>query len=488
MEITIQSSYNYEAIPEGVAAKKVKDMLSASISDQIDGQIYIVPNVHINDLRTTIDVDFVIWGNLSDYKLPNYYSENDKEPKKDLLVKDFFVVMELKKHMADRISCHDSHLFVEYTAKKQDVSEHLYRQQKSMADYIEADGMSVYVSKAIWLSSVTKDELDKLALGHKMGTLPNKFTFKDLIDVIIADGIKPKYDADNNCYVLSPISKIQYDSQLNNLLLLPKSSLFDGMIDEDEPDNKEHKTRRRTEDAEAMVKDYFYYRKNTEPYYWVTGAGGVGFSDDNEGFVEISDVEVARIKQIVIDAANSSESSENSINSFQEALEKIQFRHLFRTNSELFNMLQERLNYIAIGLPDIDFSTRYYDIKFSVICYNYNDNSLTLPKNVYVKLAEEDYLSLLENVLIYQEGYTYNRLISDNPGLVSKLYTDLMFDYEIYDKPYIILFDEAIEDAKLIGSLPEEKVDDFFPFSDTDPIPDPAPAPDTDTNPDDLPF
>jgi hypothetical protein len=113
---------------------------------------------------------------------------------------------------------------------------------------------------------------------------------------------------------------------------------------------------------------------------------------------------------------------------------------------------------------------------------------LTLPKNVYVKLAEEDYLSLLENVLIYQEGYTYNRLISDNPGLVSKLYTDLMFDYEIYDKPYIILFDEAIEDAKLIGSLPEEKVDDFFPFSDTDPIPDPAPAPDTDTNPDDLPF
>ena len=105
MKVTIQSLYNYEAIPEGVAANKMREMLSASISNQIDGQIHIAPNVHINDIRATIDVDFVIWGNLSDYKLPNYYSENDIEPKKDLLVKDFFVVMELKKHMADRISC-----------------------------------------------------------------------------------------------------------------------------------------------------------------------------------------------------------------------------------------------------------------------------------------------------------------------------------------------------------------------------------------------
>lgn len=472
MTITIQPTYNIEAIPEGIAAIKMREMLSASIPNQIDGQIHIAPNVHINDCRATIDVDFVIWGNLSDYKLPNYYSENDKEPKKDLLVKDFFVVMELKKHMADRISCHDSHLLVEYTAKTQDVTEQLYRQQKSMVDYIEADGMSVYVSKAIWLSSVTKDELDKFALGHNMGILPNEFTFKDLINVIIADGIRPKYDADNNWYVLSAINKIQYGSQLNNLLLLPKTSLFDDMIDEDESDSTDNHSRCRTEDAEAMAKDYLYYRKNTEPYYWVTGGGGVGFSDDNEGFVEISDVEFARIKQIVMDAANTSESHTKSISSFQEALEKVQFSHLFRTNSELFNMLQERLNFIDIGLPDIDFSTRYYDIKFSVICYNYKDNSLILPMNVYVKVAEEDYLSLLENVLIYQEGYTYNRLISDNPGLVSELYKALMFDYEIYDKPYIILFDEAIEDAKLIGPLPEEKDDNDFPFSDAEPKPD----------------
>ena len=472
MKITIKSICNDEAIPEGIAAKKLRDMLSASISNQIDGQIYIVPNVHIDDIRTTIDVDFVIWGNLSDCKLPYYYSENDIEPKKDLLVKDFFVVMELKKHMADRISCNDSHLFVEYTGRTQDVTEYLDNQQKSLADYIGAEGMSVYVSKAIWLSSMTKDNLDKLALGHNMGILPKEFTFKDLIDVIIADGIKPKYDADNNCYVLSAINKIQYDSQLNNLLLLPKSSLFDDMIDEDEPDSKGHNTRTRTEDAEAMAKNYFYYRKNTEPYYWVTGAGGVGFSDDNEGFVNISDVEVARIKQIVIDTANSQEGSTKSINSFKEALEIVQFRHLFRTNNELFNMLQERLNYIDIGLPDIDFSIRYYDIKFSVICYNYRDNSLKLPINVYVKLTEEEYLSLLENVLIHQEGYTYNCLMIDNPGLVSKIYNALMYDYEIYDMPYIILFDEALEDAKVIGPLPEEQVDDDYPFSEADPDPD----------------
>lgn len=53
----------------------------------------------------------------------------------------------------------------------------------------------------------------------------------------------------------------------------------------------------------------------------------------------------------------------------------------------------------------------------------------------------------------------------------------LIRDYDIYDKPYIILFDEAIEDAKLIGQLPVEPSDDLH-FSDADP----------DENPEDLPF
>ena len=470
MEINILTNSSFNTTPEGVAAKKLRDMLSASISNQIDGQIYIVPNDPINDCQV-IDADFVIWGNLSDYKLPNYYSEKDKEPKKDLLVKDFFVVMEWKKHMADRISCHDSHLFVEYTARTQDVTDHLDKQQKSLTDYIESEGMSVYVSKAIWLSSMTKDEFNKLALGHNMGTLPNEFTFKDLIDVIMADGIRPKYDTENNCYVLSAINKLQYDTQLYNLMLLPKSTLFDGISCEDEPDSNEHYSRRRTEDAEAMVKDYFYYRKNTEPYYWVTGFGGLTNSDEIEDIVHISDEEAVRIKQVVIDTVNSREGSTELVNTYEEAVKIVPFSNIYRTNSELFVMLSKRFSLSAFYWPEIDFSTRYYDIKFSVICYNYNDNSLSLPKNGYVKVAEEDYLSLLENVLIYQEGYTYNRLISDNPGLVSELYKALMFDYEIYDKPYIILFDEAIEDAKLIGPLPVDQVDDTFPFSnaDTDP-------------------
>ena len=53
----------------------------------------------------------------------------------------------------------------------------------------------------------------------------------------------------------------------------------------------------------------------------------------------------------------------------------------------------------------------------------------------------------------------------------------LIRDYDIYDKPYIILFDEAIEDAKLIGPIPEEPSDDL-PISDTDP----------NVNAEDLPF
>ena len=72
MKITINSSYNIDAIPEGVAAQKWSGMLSSSIPDEIEGRISIAHIVKLLELQIR-DVDLVVWSSLLDRKLLNYY-------------------------------------------------------------------------------------------------------------------------------------------------------------------------------------------------------------------------------------------------------------------------------------------------------------------------------------------------------------------------------------------------------------------------------
>lgn len=187
---------------ESQAAKQLKDMLAASVPNDIIGQITMAPCITLPD-QSIRDIDLVVWGHLSNCVLPPVYKDKTAESPKDLQVKDFFLVIELKSHPADKVYCQDSHLFVKYADEGKDATTQNENQRLSMQHYLKINNISISVSNAIWFNSISKDDLSRITSNRNLGALPNEFTFKDLITTIIGQGQKPTCDLLNDRYVLS---------------------------------------------------------------------------------------------------------------------------------------------------------------------------------------------------------------------------------------------------------------------------------------------
>lgn len=202
MKISIINESISSLTTESQAAKQLKDMLAASVPNDIKGQIKIVANVSLPD-QVVKDIDLVVWGDLSNCILPHFYTNETTKSTKDLQVKDFFLVIELKSHPADKVYCQDSHLFVKYADEGKDATAQNENQCLSMQHYLKINDISISVSNAIWFNSIKKDELYKITSNRYYGALPNEFTFKDLITTIIEQGLKPTRDLLNDRYVLT---------------------------------------------------------------------------------------------------------------------------------------------------------------------------------------------------------------------------------------------------------------------------------------------
>ena len=203
MKISIINESISSLTTESQAAKQLKDMLAASVPNDIKGQIKIVANVSLPD-QVVKDIDLVVWGDLSNCILPHFYTNETTKSTKDLQVKDFFLVIELKSHSAGKVCCKDSHLFVKYANEIKDVTLQSEDQRFSMMYYLQQScNVIVRVTNAIWFNSIDKDELYKITSNRNLGALPSVFTFKDLITTIIEQGMKPTRDLFNDRYVLS---------------------------------------------------------------------------------------------------------------------------------------------------------------------------------------------------------------------------------------------------------------------------------------------
>ena len=202
MKIKLLTNYNYGATVEGAAAEKLKDILLKSIPNDIIGQITIAPNVTL-PAQPVRDIDLAVWGNLSNCVLPYFYKDETAESPKDLQVNDFFLVIELKGHPADKVYCQDSHLFAKYADEGKDATVQNENQRLSMLHYLKINDINISVSNALWFNSIDKDELFKITSNRNLGALPSVFTFKDLITTIIGQGQKPTCDLFNDRYVLS---------------------------------------------------------------------------------------------------------------------------------------------------------------------------------------------------------------------------------------------------------------------------------------------
>lgn len=202
MTIEIVNNPNAKTTSEGLAAIEIKDILMDSTPSDVGGKLYIATNLTLCGQEVR-DIDIAIWGNLSNYRLNKYYTNDSQYAKKDLIVKDFFIVIELKDKPVDEFFFDDTHIWTVYE-KPKDIIDQSEKQRYSMKRYLYSYcDIDIFVTNTLWLSSVSKSELKDLTDGIPVGALPSSFNLKDLVDIAIMQGQKPWYIREQNCYELT---------------------------------------------------------------------------------------------------------------------------------------------------------------------------------------------------------------------------------------------------------------------------------------------
>lgn len=483
MNISILKKSISSLTPESQAAEQLRDMLSASIPEEIEGQIYIASNFkHLYEFLWLIDIDIVVWGEFSNCILPHYYSLEDKGPKKDLVVKDFLVVIELKSLPADRVSCKDSQIWVKYSNETQNVTHNINLQRTHLVNTLNSERVKVVASDAIWLNSVTKEELSKITSGQNVNALPNEFEFIDLIETILAQGIKPTYDEANDCYILSSgISTDEFESEMTCLLQDM------GFYDEDNSDNEYDASyeeyekeceKQRYAEAEAKAKDYFYNKKARIPRYLSSG-WLEGFPDcPNVHAIPISDDELAEIKKIVVSDVLSNEGSSKNDLTYEEALKLVSFDKIYKRNNQLHELLYSDCMITLEGsdgmgnmddshVPSeiiLEFPEYYY--RFVYVAFDSDKDINPIRRNVDIPLTDEEYIKLLTLYLLSDSFmYTFNQLLLDDQELACKINDDIGCKLPPNKVlTYSIFLDEVREDVNTIRGIDPTASPDDLPF------------------------
>ena len=210
----------------------------------------------------------------------------------------------------------------------------------------------------------------------------------------------------------------------------------------------------RKENAENQAREYFYNQKERKPYYWGEGSTLDDVANHNEVFFHLTDDEVTRIKQLIIDTVNADQPEAEHVSTVKEAINCLTYNEIFEQSEELRTLLGKRCEEANLDPENIDFDKRYYFYKFSVVAYNYDENKVSGPISVEVMLSDEDYLTLLSHQLYERENFCFNQLLKINPELAARLSNRV--EGEIYGwrfpahVPFAILFDELRADAEII--------------------------------------
>lgn len=213
--------------------------------------------------------------------------------------------------------------------------------------------------------------------------------------------------------------------------------------------------------AENQAREYFYNKKERKPYYWAEGNTLDDVDNHNEVFFPLTDDEVTRIKQLIIDTVNAGQPEAEHVSTVKEAIDCLTYYEIFEQCEELRTLLGSRCEEANLDPSNIDFDKRYYFYKFSALAFNHNENKVCGPIAVEVMLSDEDYLTLLSLQLYDRENFCFNQLLKTNPELADRLNSRV--EGEIYGwrfpvhVPFAILFDEVRADAEAIdGPMPAD--------------------------------
>ena len=167
------------------------------------------------------DIDLLLFGKLENYSLVNYYTSNPTYPKKNLKVDGFCVVIELKEHSSDSVAVSNTHVHVGYQGSWKDATEQNEKQRYAFASYLEAAiGYKIYTTNFLWLKSLNKEQLVSMKSGNSIGALSAEFDFKDIVDLLIEQGLKPYYDKSDNSYHIIPNSDADFFADIKRMAII----------------------------------------------------------------------------------------------------------------------------------------------------------------------------------------------------------------------------------------------------------------------------
>lgn len=225
MSVSIQILNASNESNEDNAAEDLKQLISSTIPRSSSGNLYIATNLTLCG-QNPRDIDMTIWGKLDNCILRNFYSNDPQYQKKDLVVNDFCIVLELKESSIKRIRFEKTHFYVKYLNKPtpKDVTSQNEKQRYSLMNYLYFNcDVDAIVTNAIWFKSITEDELSTKTGNIQTGALPDKFGFTDMIRIIIAQGCRPKYLRDENCYILTSSLDTIAINKINEILFADRN-------------------------------------------------------------------------------------------------------------------------------------------------------------------------------------------------------------------------------------------------------------------------
>lgn len=219
--------------------------------------------------------------------------------------------------------------------------------------------------------------------------------------------------------------------------------------------------RKKTQACEQQAREYFFHKKERTKWYAVE-ASARPFWDSEERsryYLKYSDEDVQRLKQLILEVANEDAADDEKFTSYQEFQDEIGLDEIMGLNSELDNLLLDKLDG-PIYKIDLENAHSLY----GMTCRGYDERKKEMrePVLVGVELEDDEYIYLLTQQLLDRHGFTFNRLLLYNPALAQKIsdkvdgcYMDYHFNNNM---PYLIQFDEVKADIFAIkGPEPESE-------------------------------